>query len=101
MKDDKIRVKPFELLEINHFSMSKKENEHAVVSFSGRILAANEKPYMEMALDDIEAEVTVLQSMESEEMEEVLEEAKKMTSAEPLLFYKKLLKRSAPCKALT
>lgn len=77
MKDDQIRIKPFELLEVNHFSMLKKENEHAVVSFSGRILAANEEPYMEMALDDIEAEVTILQSMEPEAMEEVLEEAKK------------------------
>lgn len=92
MRDDQIRVKPFELLEMNRFSMIKKENEHSVAAFAGRILDALEEKYMKMALEDIDAEVVIQQFLEPDAMEEILKEAKKNDVGRAAAFLKEASK---------
>ena len=87
MRDDQIKITPFEFLEVRHFSMIKKENEHAVVSFAAQIAEDKEEEYMQLALGEVKAEVSVLQQMEEDAMEAILEEAKEddVSEAAPLL----------------
>lgn len=87
MRDDQIKIKPFEFMEVRHFSMLKKESEHTVVSFAAQIAADKEDEYMQLALGEVKAEVSVLQQMEEEALTAVLEEAKEddVSEAAPLL----------------
>lgn len=87
MRDDQIKITPFEFLEVRHFSMIKKENEHAVVSFAAQIAEDKEEEYMQLALGEVKAEVSVLQRMEEDAMQAILEEAGEddVSEAAPLL----------------
>lgn len=84
MRDDQIVIKPFEFLEVLQFSMMKKENEHTAASFAVRITEALEDSYVEMAIDGLEAEISVLQSLEPEDTLEILNEVKKDDGAAAL-----------------
>lgn len=68
MRDTNIKISPFELLDLIEYESFKKENEHGYVKFSGHISADLEDSYVEMALNDVWAKVTAVDSFGTEKV---------------------------------
>lgn len=72
MRDDRIMIEPFNLLNMLEFTMKKQVNQHTEVRFAGHIADAAAQEYLEASLDRTWVKVVVLQSMEPEERKKIL-----------------------------
>lgn len=68
MRDTNIKISPFEFLEVVRYEGVKKENEHSYAKFSGYIRAELEDSYVEMALNEVWAKVTAVDSAGGEKV---------------------------------
>lgn len=73
MRDDKIIIEPFALLNILTFTMRKQVNRHSEIRFAGHIDESCEVDYMKESLEGMWVKVMVRQSMEPEERKDTLQ----------------------------
>lgn len=67
MRDDNIRIEPFELLSLLTFSGKQEVNEHGVISFSGVISDQKENEYLGLALNGTWVKITIVDSGQNTE----------------------------------
>lgn len=74
MRDDRIIIEPFSLLNVLRFTMKKKVNCHSEARFSGHIGADDETDYMNASLEGTWVKIMALQTAEPKERRTLLAE---------------------------